>query len=66
MDGKLAGYVLMTQDVTKRKRAEKNLKQTVDDLENWQRLSVGRELKMIELKTEVEDLKKELQRYKSV
>jgi hypothetical protein len=40
------------------------LQKRVAELEEFHRLTVGRELKMIELKEEIERLKKELERYK--
>ena len=43
----------------------KELKKRVSDLEIFQRLTVGREVKMVELKKEAEKLKKELEEYKS-
>lgn len=40
------------------------LKEKIGELENLQRLTVGREIKMIELKEEVSCLQKELLKYK--
>jgi len=45
-----------TQDITERKLAEDMLKNKIDELERFQRLTVGRELTMIELKKEVNEL----------
>jgi hypothetical protein len=42
------------------------LQKRVAELEEFHRLTVGRELKMIELKEEIERLKKELERYKGL
>jgi PAS domain S-box-containing protein len=44
-------------DDTERKRAEGTLKKKTDELENMNKLMVGRELKMVELKKEIEELK---------
>ncbi len=40
-----------------------DLKSKVEELEKWQRLTTGREIKMAELKREVGELKKRLQKY---
>jgi Amt family ammonium transporter len=40
------------------------LQKRVAELEEFHRLAVGRELKMIELKEEIKRLKKELEKYK--
>ncbi len=45
-----------TQDVTERKLSEDMLKSKVEELERFQRVMVGRELTMIELKREVNEL----------
>lgn len=46
------------------KRRTKEVYEKMEDLERFQRLAVGREMKMIELKKEIERLKKELEKYK--
>ena len=60
------------RDITERKQIEealqkneKELQKRVKDLEEFYEAAVGRELKMIGLKEEVESLKKELKKYKS-
>lgn len=65
--GKLQGVVLQTIDITERVRAEEKLKQTVAELERsnanlarFNRLAVGRELRMIELKRQVNNLSEQL------
>lgn len=50
---RVVGFVT---DITERKRAEDALKQRAAELERFHRLSVGRELQMIELKKEVNEL----------
>ena len=45
-------------DLTERKKAEEELKEKMHDLERFQKLTVGRELTMIELKKEVNALLK--------
>ena len=42
----------------------KEIQERVEELERFQRLTVGRELKMVELKKEIEKLEKELKKYK--
>lgn len=49
-------------DITVRKRAEEELKKRAEELEKMNRFMVGRELDMIELKKEVNQLLKELRR----
>ena len=43
-------------DMTERKKAEEELQQNLGELERFNRLVVGRELKMIQLKSEINDL----------
>ncbi len=50
----------VVRDISERKDAEKQLKQKVDELERFNKLTVGRELKMIELKKEINQLMNEL------
>jgi PAS domain S-box-containing protein len=64
-DGKRI-FIHTVQDITKRKQAEEKLKNNIEELEKWQRLTVGREEKMIELKNEIKELKKKLKNYKSI
>jgi len=67
--GKLQDVVLQTIDITERVRAEEKLKQTVAELERsnadlarFNRLAVGRELRMIELKRQINELSEGLGR----
>jgi PAS domain S-box-containing protein len=50
----------MLEDITERKRAEAELKRTIAELEKFNRLGVGRELRMIELKREVNTMARAL------
>lgn len=49
--------VEMVRDVTERERTIEELKEKTTDLENFKKLAIGRELKMIELKKELAKLK---------
>ncbi len=73
--GKIIGYYFLFLDITtqqelrekleeKVRERTKELQEKIDELEAFQKLTVGRELKMIELKEEIERLKKELERSK--
>jgi PAS domain S-box-containing protein len=48
--------VHVLRDITDRKRAERELARTLAELERFNRLAVGRELRMIELKREVNQM----------
>jgi hypothetical protein len=60
------GVFAAARDVTARQKAEAELAEQrqrelerLADLEKFQRLTVGRELKMVKLKREIEDLRRE-------
>ncbi len=55
-DGKPAGIRGILVDITRQKETEDQLRKSVDDLERFNRLAVNRELRMIELKREVNEL----------
>jgi PAS domain S-box-containing protein len=66
--GIVLGVFAAARDVTARKRAEKELDEQrqkeldrLADLEKFQKLTVGRELKMVGLKKEIEELKREIE-----
>jgi PAS domain S-box-containing protein len=71
MDGK--SYLITTaRDITERKKteellqkSEQGLKQKLRELEDFYNIAVGRELRMIELKEQIEELKEELAKYKN-
>jgi len=67
VDGNVLGVFAAARDVTAQKTAEAQVAEQrtkelerLAELERFQKLTVGRELKMIELKKEVEDLKHQL------
>ncbi len=49
----------LMRDITERKAVEEEIKEKADELEKFNRLAVGRELKMIELKKEINALLEE-------
>jgi PAS domain S-box-containing protein len=64
-DGIVLGVFAAARDVTAQKRVEVEIgerraieHERLEELERFQRLTIGRELKMIELKREIEELKK--------
>jgi PAS domain S-box-containing protein len=52
------------RDATERKQAEEEIQKRIKELEDFYEMAVGRELRMIELKDEIEALKEELAKYK--
>lgn len=63
-EGKIFAYAGSQRDITKRKHIEEELMERVEELEAFYQMAVGRELKMKELKEEIEILKSELAKYK--
>lgn len=56
-DGKLVGAVVVFTDITERNKNEDEMRRNLKELRKFQELMVGRELKMIELKKEIRELK---------
>lgn len=54
--GNLMGSIHLMADVTKRKMAEEDLRKKISELERFQKITVGRELKMKELKARIAEL----------
>jgi len=59
-EGNIASCVLVFRDVTEQKKAEEELKKKIDELERFDKVTVDRELKMIELKKRIEELEGKL------
>ncbi|MDD5681256.1 MAG: PAS domain S-box protein, partial [Candidatus Omnitrophica bacterium] len=57
--GNIIGVSTIARDITERKRIEKELEAKMRTLERFQKITVGRELRMIELKAEIARLKSE-------
>lgn len=60
IDDKVSSVVMISSDITERKKIEQELKNTLTDLERFNRIMVGREIRNIELKTELEQLRAKL------
>ena len=68
-DGRIVGSVIVFRDITERKQVEAELHQNLAELERFNRLVIGREEKMIQLKQEINELREQLgqgKRYKIV
>ena len=61
-NGQLKGAVVTFRDITERLKSEKELNERLEELEQFNRLVVGRETKMIGLKEEVNQLLEKLGR----
>jgi len=55
-EGQMIATLGVSIDITERKRAEEQLKKTLAELQEFNRLAVGRELRMVELKREVNEM----------
>lgn len=58
--GEVESFVHLVQDISVRKKAEEELKVKMEQLEKFNKISVGRELRMKELKKEIEGLRAKL------
>jgi PAS domain S-box-containing protein len=61
-NGKLIGDLVLIANITSRKEAEERLRKMLSDMERHNRLMVGRELRVVELKKEINALLRELGR----
>ncbi len=59
-DGKRSGTIGISKDIRDRIESEHRLQEKMAELERWQRLTVGREVRMVELKKEIAELKKKI------
>jgi PAS domain S-box-containing protein len=58
--GKITALLGITRDITERKLAEKEIRAQLDELRRWQSVTMGRENRVLELKREVNELRKRL------
>jgi len=56
----IIGVAIFAQDITERKHMEEDLKRNVAELEQFSKLAFGREIKMIQLKEEINELRGQL------
>ena len=63
--GNQRAFIAVILDITERKQAEEKLHEKIKELETWQRLTAGREVRMVELKAEIEELKTRLKKYET-
>jgi PAS domain S-box-containing protein len=54
--GQVAGAIESLRDITERRHMEEDLKRNVEELERFNKLAIGREIKMIQLKEEINEL----------
>jgi len=59
-EGNIIAFAEVSKDITDRKLAEEALKEQTTELEQTNKLMIGRELKMIELKKEIKELKEKI------
>lgn len=59
-DGKIIGVLGIYDDITERKKAEIDLLKKTNELENFNKIFIDRELKMIELKERIKELEKKI------
>lgn len=64
-DGKIAKYIAVRFPITEKKKFEENLKERMEESENMNKLMVGRELKMAELKEKLAQTEEEIRKLKA-
>jgi PAS domain S-box-containing protein len=68
-DGNVVGSFGMTTNITERKQMEEDLRRNVEELERFNKLAIEREMRMIQLKQEINELMSQLgqgEKYKIV
>ncbi len=55
-DGAIGGMITYTEVTTKRKQAELQLNEQLEELRRWQTVTLGREMRILDLKREINDL----------
>jgi PAS domain S-box-containing protein len=55
-DGQVTGAIESLRDITEHKHMEEDLRRNLDELERFNKLAIGREIKMIQLKEEINEL----------
>jgi polyhydroxyalkanoate synthesis regulator phasin len=63
--GDVISAVEITCDISEKVTLEEELKNRVKDLEDFYDMAVGRELKMVELKNEIRELRNKLRGYQT-
>jgi PAS domain S-box-containing protein len=58
--GVIIGVAIFAQDITDRKHMEEELRRNVEELEQFSKLAIGREIKMIQLKQKINELRGQL------
>jgi len=58
--GEMMGVAIFAQEITERRHMEEDLKRKMAELEEFSKLAIGRELKMIQLKQEINELRAQL------
>jgi PAS domain S-box-containing protein len=67
--GAVIGVAIFAQDITERRHLEDEMKRNVEELEQFSKVAIGREIKMIQLKQEVNERLRQLgqvEKYKIV
>ena len=54
--GAIIGVAIFAQDITERKHLEEEMRRNMEELEQFSKLAIGREIKMIQLKEEINEL----------